>query len=79
MVAKKYSRNDITVISKDGEVTVHLSLDININMTGEGMAIQAKAAVDGVTEEDEADETHWAIPDFKGIADKLKFGKNIEE
>jgi hypothetical protein len=65
---------NVKVISKDGEVKVSISLDLNINLSGtEGIAIQKKI----LDKSEESETTHWAIPDFE--PGSLKFGNEVKE
>jgi hypothetical protein len=57
------------VQTKEGEITVRIALDLNINLTGNGLSISAKQI-----EAKEEEKTEWAIPEFKP-AEKVRFGK----
>ena len=64
----------VSILTKDGECEIHLTIDININMNavGETKSISSPA----LQEEDE--KTIWAIPSFKS-QDKIKFGNKKEK
>lgn len=63
---------EIHTHTKQGECKVTISLDLNINLTSDGVTIgQTKTTV---LEEDSVD---WAIGDFTPKK-KVKFGKKVE-
>lgn len=64
-------KSNIEVITKNGECKLNISLDININLTSEGLSVTAQATK--VIEEEEKEASIWAIPDFK--MEKVNFGK----
>lgn len=60
----------VTVVTKDGECTLHITLDININVSGAGSSdVRPKDK-----ELAEEEKTIWAIPEFKS-GEKVKFGE----
>lgn len=67
--------NDVRIVTKDGEVKISISLDLNINM-GEisGGVNILKSDVESKTTKKEEDKIQWAIPDF-APAEKINFGK----
>lgn len=75
-------QKDVQVLTKDGECVVTIQLDLNINLTSEGVAglsVNARSKEQEFKAQDE-DQVDWAIPDFKK-KDKsgFKFGKKVEE
>lgn len=58
----------ITVVNKDGQCDIHITLDLNINVNG--------AEVSGKPKKEE-DETVWEIPSFKST-EKINFGNRKE-
>jgi len=67
--------NDVKIVTKDGEVKISISLDLNINM-GEisGGVNILKSDVESKTTKKEEDKIQWAIPDF-APTEKINFGK----
>lgn len=67
--------NDVKIVTKDGEVKISISLDLNINM-GEisGGVNILKSDVESKATKKEEDKIQWAIPDFTP-AEKINFGK----
>ena len=68
--------NDVRIITKDGEVKVSITLDLNINMNGsvETMSVDSKSSTRRETLVDSTeDKVVWAIPDFE--SEKIDFGK----
>jgi hypothetical protein len=66
--------NDVKIITKDGELKVLITLDLNINLTNllEGVSLpQQNEKKDSKTDLDE--KVTWAIPDFS--SEKIDFGK----
>ena len=66
----------VQINSKDGELIVHITVDLNLNLTG---------AVAGVTQESqdkdaqakEAEKIEWQVPEFSSA--KVKFGKEQKD
>lgn len=69
----------VHVISKEGECQVNITIDLNINLSAEGLSIQAtkERKEEKEVEKDEEEKTIWAIPNFTQ-KDKVKFGKKKE-
>lgn len=55
-------------MTKDGEVQVSITLELNINLNTDGVKVGAQAM------ERKEEPENWAIPDF-GASPKLNFGK----
>lgn len=68
------------VVTKDGECTIRISLDLNINLNSDGSIRVDTTAQPHVLkpEEKPVKEDNWVIPDFKG-GQKIKFGKTEKE
>ncbi len=71
---------EIKVVSKDNEVSVNISLDLNISLDGTvtGVSTQIQNSQQpslGENKIDSPEDTTWAIPDFESASGKLKFGK----
>jgi hypothetical protein len=64
--------SDVKIITKDGELKVSITLDLNINMNGsiEALSVDGKSTVKKETLDDKV---AWAIPDF--VSEKINFGK----
>lgn len=70
--------SDVKVVTKDGEVKVSITLDLNINLTNllEGMSLpstQSAKKENNSIAENLDDKVVWAIPDFS--SEKINFGK----
>ena len=67
---------DVKVVSKDGEVKLSITLDLNINLgelqglsgLASGSAVENKKNIEASEEK-----VQWAIPDF--TSEKINFGK----
>ncbi len=67
---KVFSKEIITtkeIVTKEGECKIHVTLDLNINLTSSGVEVNGKP----VKEEDKVE---WAVPEFSS-GQKVKFGK----
>ena len=68
--------SDVKIITKDGELKVSITLDLNINMNGsiEAMSVDGKPSMKKENLIDNLDDkVTWAIPDF--ASEKIDFGK----
>jgi hypothetical protein len=71
------------VVTKDGECTVTIALELTINLNTEGVVgvvakseqVQSQASPAAPQKEESMD---WMLPDLKGI-EKIKFGKIVGE
>lgn len=63
----------VTVATKDGEIKVHLTLELNINLNTSDLNINVNAAT--VDDKPEAEKTNWVIPDFSSNKEKIPFGR----
>jgi hypothetical protein len=69
--------NNVKVISQNGEVTLALQIDLNINLNCGGVVSQGTSSVNNsgpapIKKDD--DEAAWLVPDFNS-KEKIKFGK----
>lgn len=71
----------VKLVSKDGEVSVAITIDLNINLSNllEGASLpsqnnQNKEKKENTIIENLDDKVTWAIPDFG--SEKINFGKN---
>ena len=66
---------DVKIITKDGEVKISISLDLNIIMgeISSGVGI-LKSNIEEKINKKEEDKVQWAIPDF-APTEKINFGK----
>ena len=63
---------DTKIITKDGEVFVNISLELNIKLDGNNLSIQANDTNEIKKQEDKTD---WVIPSFKSEnKKKINFG-----
>jgi hypothetical protein len=64
----------VSVVSKDGEVTLKITLDLNINVTTNGPQVSVSARPSGPEPKTEEKVAGWTIPEF-GVGERLQFGK----
>jgi hypothetical protein len=62
--------NTVKIVTKEGEITVSLQIDLNINLNQSGMTFTNNSVSGNSKDED----FEWAIPDFNK-SEKLNFGK----
>jgi hypothetical protein len=71
----------VRLVSKDGEVSVAITIDLNINLTNllEGVSLPSSSIPDKTNKKENSitevtsDKVEWAIPDFG--SEKINFGK----
>ena len=80
-MAQLIQPGSVKIVTKDGEITVKIEIDLNINLHQNGSTIidgssNIKDAVNiPVNKQNKQDDdAAWMIPDFKS-AEKIKFGK----
>lgn len=76
-MANYINHDNVKVISKDGEVTIHLNININLNgevQNNQNLVYSKKTEDKTILNKDE-DKTIWEIPDFTPIKNKVNFGK----
>ena len=72
--------NNVKVISQNGEVTLALQIELNINLNANGIVSQSNGYVpDNTTsnkniKKNDDEEASWLVPDFNS-KEKIKFGK----
>ncbi len=64
------------VVTKEGELLVHLTLDLNINLTTGNLTVTGSTAAP--VEDAKKEDTQWEIPDFSSPNTKLNFGQRVE-
>lgn len=77
-MAQLITPNTVKVVTQNGEVTISLKLDLNINLNQNG-GIASIDATDSGSEivkkiNKKPDDVQWEIPDF-GPSKKINFGK----
>ena len=65
------------VTTKQGEATIQITLDLNINLNSDGITTSVNEASAKQVEEKE-EKPNWAIGDFSPPKKKIKFGKKVE-
>ena len=63
--------NNVKVISQNGEVTLALQIDLNINLNTSGVTVGVQNAK---VEQKKEESAMWEVPDFAQMP-KLNFGK----
>jgi hypothetical protein len=79
----KIDNNKVKILTKDGECTLNISLDVNINFTGGiGNFINQNSPQNTIinsankNSEEKEENPMWEIPDFKPTkASNINFGK----
>lgn len=71
-MANLISPSSIQVVTKDGEMTVNLKIDLNINLNGTAVNVPVNETAKISQQEDE--KVEWMVPDFKSQK-KINFGK----
>jgi hypothetical protein len=76
-MANYINHDNVKVISKDGEVTIHLNININLNgeIQNSQNLVYSKKIEDKTILNQEDEKTMWEIPDFTPIKNKVNFGK----
>lgn len=70
--------HQVKVVTSQGECQVHLTLDLNINLTADDIKVAVQGGnANSPTKQEEDDEFKWAIPDFEDDDDSLDFGKKV--
>lgn len=75
----KIDNNKVKILTKDGECTLHITLDVNINFTGgfpNNFVNQnsSQNTIINSASSSEEEKTAWEIPDFKPTKN-INFGK----
>ncbi len=69
----------VTVNTQDGEVSIRLTIDLNLNVNGLVSANVAAVSQGPEAlvqkEKVETKDTEWIIPDFASSTEKIEFGK----
>jgi len=76
----KIDNNKVKILTKDGECTLNITLDVNINFTGGiGNFVNQNSPQNTIINSDNKnseEKTMWEIPDFKSTkASNINFGK----
>jgi len=72
-MANLINPSGVQVITKDGEMTVSLKIDLNINLNGTAVNIPINETAK-VKNMDDDDKVEWMVPDFAN-SKKINFGK----
>ena len=71
-------RPNITkVVTKEGEIVVHIAIDLNLNLNADGVQAGVSGVQAASKPQKDEDEVDWAIPDFK-MPGNIKFGEEKE-
>lgn len=76
-MAQLIKPGSVKVITNNGEVQVHITLELNVNLNSSGLQVtaQAQSATPSKPEMQEKQKSDdWLIPDFSA-SPKLNFGK----
>lgn len=75
-MAAYINHDNIKVVTKNGEIKIHLSIDLNVNMNGEFNNFNnTKKNCESTILKAEEEKTIWEIPDFSPVKNKVNFGK----
>jgi hypothetical protein len=70
--------HEVRVITQQGEVTVSIVLELNINLNADGgLNVATRAVAKEAPKELASEGVEWAIPEFDSA--KIKFGKHDKE
>lgn len=69
----------LRVLTKDGEIQVSLTLDININLNTDNVVfgVKNKEENHSINEQKEDEKIKWEIPEFEAPMEKVDFGKKV--
>lgn len=76
----------VKILTKDGEIQVSLTLDININLNTDNINLNTGNMVFGlkngeenhsINEQKEDEKIKWEIPEFEAPMEKVDFGKKV--
>ena len=70
-MVQRLKPHDVKLITKDGELQISITLELNINLNADGLKVSATANT-GIESKEE--DPMWEIPDFS--SKKIKFGKS---
>tara|TARA_Y100000034_G_scaffold3535_1_gene4273 strand:- start:3564 stop:3806 length:243 start_codon:yes stop_codon:yes gene_type:complete len=73
--------HDVKVMTKDGECKLHITLDLNINLTTDKIEVSVAGAqaTPGAKAAETDEDVHWAIPNFEeDESEKIDFGKDVD-
>lgn len=74
-MAQLIQPNSVKVVTKEGEITVSLQIDLNINLNQNGTFVEGGVTSTAkVNSKKDDDDVAWVIPDFKP-SEKINFGK----
>jgi hypothetical protein len=75
-MANLISPQNVQIVTKDGEMTVTIKLDLNINLNGDlaNLTTQTTDTVKQQVNNNKEEEPEWLIPDFAS-SKKINFGK----
>jgi len=75
-VASLIKPGSVKILTKDGEIQVSLTLDININLNSENINFESKNGEENSIKEEIKikEKIDWVIPEFDGSS-KIDFGK----
>lgn len=74
------NHDNVKIVTNNGEVTINLKLDLNINLSGElqqalANNIYAKKANEETILNSKEEKTMWEVPDFSPSKTRVNFGK----
>lgn len=74
-MAQLIKPGDIKVITKNNELFVNISLELNIKLDGNVTNLNVGSSNSTSTNKIEEEKVDWVIPDFTSGVGKLSFGK----
>jgi hypothetical protein len=70
---------NVTVQSRDGELSIRLTIDLNLNLNGQVSSVMASASElpEQVVQKQQKpkDEAEWLVPEFGPSTETIEFGK----
>lgn len=74
---QRITPSKIVTVSKEGEVHVSITIDLNINLNHSGETTIAQSVTKVEEKNEDEDKVNWEIPDFSPVSD-FQFGKEVK-
>jgi len=69
----------VTTVTREGEMTIRLVIELNLNLNGEVTGVAASATepelARPVTKAKVKEEVEWMVPEFAPTTEQIEFGK----
>ena len=74
-MANRISPGTVKILTKEGEISVLITLELNINLNSDGLTTSVREQTEVKKEKEFEKNDLWELPDF-GASPKIDFGKN---